>query len=361
MRILQPLFALFAKSGDSKLAQMVEYLKAENQILRSKLPTTITVSTRERSRLLKLGAALGSAINSLISIVSSRTFARWKAADAGESAAKKQTTRKPGRPRTAEDIRKLVLRLAREYGWGYTRILGELKKLGIRTVCRSTVINILKEAGLDPGPKRGKGTRDEFVKRHAYTLWACDFLSVKSITLKGFVDLYLLFFIHVGTRRVIVSGVSAHPDAAWVTQQARNASMEMDELGLTATHLLIDHDTKFAAGFDHVFEGQNTKVKRVGPLAPNMNAYAERWVQTLRTECLDHFLILGEKHLRYLAKVFVEHYNVERPHQGRGNVPLPDAQANDTGAPRVLKFPTGEVQCKERLGGLLKHYHRAAA
>jgi putative transposase len=361
MRLLQPLFALFAASTDSKLAQMIEYLKAENRILRGKLPKTLTVTARERSRLLKLGATLGSAINTLITIVSSRTFARWKAADSRAVSARKKTDRKPGRPRTADDIRKLVLKLARENGWGYTRILGELKKLGIHTVCRSTIINILKEAGLDPGPKRGTGTWDEFVKRHASTLWACDFLSVRSVTLKGFVDLYLLFFIHVGTRRVIVSGVSAHPDAAWVTQQARNATMEMADLGLTATHLLLDHDTKFVNGFDSVFEAEGTELKRVGPLAPNMNAYAERWVQTLRTECLDHFLILGESHLRHVVKEFVQHYNLERPHQGRGNVPLPDAQTNDGGKPPTVKLATGEVHCKERLGGLLKHYHRAAA
>jgi putative transposase len=204
------------------------------------------------------------------------------------------------------------------------------------------------------------GSWDEFVKRHAATLWACDFLSVRSVTLAGFVDLYLLFFIHVGTRRVIVSGVTAHPDAAWVTQQARNASMEMTELGLPARFLLRDYDTKFVSGFDAVFEADGTEVKRVGPVAPNMNAYAERWVQTLRVECLDQFVILGESHLRHIVKEFIEHYNVERPHQSRGNVPLPDAVAADAGKP--LSPPSaGEIICKERLGGLLKYYHRRAA
>jgi putative transposase len=106
------------------------------------------------------------------------------------------------------------VKLARENGWGYTRILGELRKLGIRTICRSTVVNILKDEGLDPGPKRGAGTWDEFVKRHAATLWACDFLSVRSVTMGGIVELYLLFFLHVGSRRVIVSAPTANPDAA---------------------------------------------------------------------------------------------------------------------------------------------------
>src|SRR5262249_50031395 len=157
---------------------------------------------------------------------------------------------KPGRPRTPDEIRDLVVQIARDNQWGYTRALGELKKLGIRNVSRSTVVNILKDAGLDPGPKRGEGTWDDFVKRHAATLWACDFLSVRSVTLTGCVDLFVLFFIHLGTRRVIVSSATANPDGAWVAQQARNASMEMDDLGLPAQFLLRDHDTKFTSSFD---------------------------------------------------------------------------------------------------------------
>src|SRR5262249_27443950 len=131
-----------------------------------------------------------------------------------------------------------------------------------------------------------------------------------------------------------------------------------------ASRVLIDNDPKFAAGFDAVFEGQGTVVQRVGPRAPNMNAYAERWVQSLRVECLDHFLILGEAHLGYIVREFVQHYHQERPHQAKGNVPLCDADAvanADEEEPRILKFPTKKVRCRERLGGLLRHYYRAAA
>jgi putative transposase len=334
---------------------MVEYLKAENRILRDKLPARITVTPRERARLVKLGTRLGAAIKDVITIVSPRSFARWVA---GTSPRQSVKTRKPGRPRTPEQIRAIVLRLAHETGWGYTRILGELKKLGIHTVCRSTVIAILKDAGFDPGPKRGEGTWQEFVARHAATLWACDFLSVKSATLHGFVDLYILFFIHIGTRRVFVSGITASPNAAWVTQQARNATMQMADWGLEASHLLLDHDSKFTDGFDTVFEAEGTEVKRVGPAAPNLNAHAERWVQSIRTECLDHFLICGEKHLRHIVSLYCDHYNHERPHQGVGNVPLPNAGDDE---PRILPFPGGEVGCHSRLGGLLRHYHRQAA
>ena len=134
--------------------------------------------------------------------------------------------------------------------------------------------------------------------------------------------------------------------------------MTMEDWKLPITHLIIDHDTKFTDHFDAVFESEGAEIKRVGPLAPNMNAYAERFVQTLRTECLDHFVVCGEKHLRHLAKEFLIHYHEERPHQGRGNVPLSVA---DPDHPPVLHFPKGETECRERLGGLLKHYSRAAA
>jgi putative transposase len=251
-----------------------------------------------------------------------------------------------------------VIKIANESGFGYIRVLGELKKLGVHTISRSTVVNILRDEGLDAGPKRGEGTWTDFVTRHAATLWASDFITVRTLTAAGFVDLYLLFFLHVGSRRVIVSAPKANPDAAWVAQQARNATVQMAEWGLGATHLLVDNDPKFTDRFDAVLGGQGTEVKRVGPRAPNMNAYAERWVQSLRKECLVHFVVVGERHHGHLVREFIEHYNQERPHQARGNVPLPEA---DTDEPRILKFPSGEVKCRERLGGLLKHYYRAAA
>jgi putative transposase len=355
-RFLQPLWLLLTTSKDKDLRQMIEYLKEENRILRSKLPDRITVTPRERNRLLKYGSKIGGAIRELISIVSYRTFCRWRADTQPNTGKKAKPKRKPGRPRTQDEIRELILKLARENGWGSTRVIGELKKLGI-TIGRTTVAEILREAGLDPGPKRGEGSWSDFIKRHANTLWAADFLSVKSFTTKGVVDLYLLFFIHIGSRKVFVSSPTTSPDSAWVTQQARNLSMEMEDNGQNSSMLIIDHDTKFTGSFDAVFEASGTEVKRVGPRSPNMNAYAERFVQTLRRECLDHFVICGEKHLSHIVKEFVMHYLEERPHQAKGNVPLRYADEK----PQILKFPKGKVKCRERLGGLLRHYYREAA
>jgi putative transposase len=229
-RLLQPLWFLFASLTDRQLARMVEYLKEENRILRSRLPKCITVTPRERNRLIKLGKRVGSAIKELITIVTPRTFTRWIAAERAPTQRRK-SSRTPGRPRTAEEIRDLILQLARETGWGYARILGELKKLGIRTVSKTTVANILREAWFDPGPKRGEGTWSDFVARHASTLWAADFLSVRSLTTRGFVELFVLVFIHYGSRRAFVAGITANPDGHWVAQQARNASMQMAEWG----------------------------------------------------------------------------------------------------------------------------------
>jgi putative transposase len=350
--VLNSLLMLIASATDRALARHVQYLKAENEILRSKLPKVVQVTPKERNRLVRLGRRIGSAINQLISIVSPRTFLRWLNAE-GRQPKKRASSRRPGRPRTPEDIRELVLRIARETGWGYSRILGELRKLGVRKICRSTVVNILKEAGLDPGPQRGEDSWDNFIKRHASTLWACDFFTKPVWTLSGWVEFYILFFINIGTRRVHVAGMTTQPDRVWVAQQARNIAMYFGGLPERPTMVIRDGDKKYGERFDAVFEAEGVEVKRVGPFAPNMNAYAERWVQSVQQECLNHFLVFGEAHLRHILAEYMAHYNEERPHQGVGNRPLkgPD--------PPEGPMDSGEVACEERLGGLLRHYRRA--
>jgi putative transposase len=319
-RLLQSFLLMLAAATDKALARQVQYLKAENAILRARLPKRITVTPSERRRLLQFGRPLGGAIKELIGIVSPRTFARWASGESPRSKAPAAAT--PGRPRTTQEVRELVLRLAHETGWGYTRILGELKKLGVGNVCRSTVVNILRDAGLDPGPKRGEGSWDEFVQRHARTLWACDFFGQKVWTRRGLVDVFVLFFLHIGSRRVVVAGLTARPDRAWVVQQARNFLLQTAEGADRPGYLLRDYDGKFVPQFDALLESEGVSVKKVGPQAPNLNAYAERWVQTVRRECLDHFVVFGEDHLRHLLSEFTDYYHRCRPHQGLGNRPL---------------------------------------
>ena len=353
-----PLLMILASATDKELARMVEYLKEENRILRSKLPKRIDVTPGERSRLVKLGQKLGTQLRGIIGIVSYRTFLRWVN---GESQSKGKF-KKRGRRRKPDEIRELIVRLARENNWGYTRILGELKKLGIHKISRNTVKNILREAGLDPGPTRGKGTWDEFIKIHASTLWACDFFTKSVWTLMGKVEIYVLFFIHVESRRVQIAGMTAHPDRDWMKQQARNISMFFAEQPIQPKYLLRDHDTKFVAEFDAILESDGITVKPVGPRAPNMNAHAERWVQTVKDECLNNVIVFGEDHLRYILKEYLTHYHEERPHQSLDNRPLNAPEESDSDKPVILPFPKrDEVVCHERLGGLLRHYTRRAA
>lgn len=277
------------------------------------------MTKKERNRLVKIGSKLGKALGELVTIVHPTTFRRWI------SEASKATKRKPtkrGRPKTKEEIRELIVKLGRENSWGYTRILGELKKLGVKAVSRNTVKAILKEHGLEPGPKRGEGTWDEFLKVHAKTLWQCDFYAKKVLTIKAWRDLYLLIFLHVDSRRVFIAPSTFHPDAAWVERQAEAFLKHAKDTGLDAKMLMHDRDTKFTAAFDEVLESAKVKVVKAAHRSPNTNAYVERFIQTLQQEVLDYFIVFGEQHMDHLVAEAVAYYHEERPHQGKENALL---------------------------------------
>jgi len=346
--MMHSFFLVLTQTTHDQLINQVQYYKNENEIMRRKLPKQITITPAERRRLLKFGKLVGPAIKELITIVHPRTFARWILEEKNG-----KTPANRGRPRTKLDIRQFIIRLAAETGWGYSRILGELKKLAMRKIGRTTVQNILKAEGFDPGPRRGTGTWDEFIKRHAKTLYACDFLSKKIWTKRGLVDYFILVFIHIDSRKVWVSPASAHPNGQWVAQQARNFCIHLDEQGQTITHLIHDRDCKFGGLFDVIIKAQGAKVIRLPIQSPNLNAFCERFIQTLKHECLDRFMVFGEKHLNYLVDEFVGYYHIQRPHQGKGNVLLIGSDL-----PTVT---AGKIHCEERLGGLIKHYYRKAA
>ena len=236
--IYNALLLLIAGATNKQLARQVTYLKVENKILRSKLSARVTVTTQERNRLVRFGAKLGKkALHQLVSIVHPDTLRRW-IRESNKTC--KLQPQKVGRRPTAESTRRLIIKLARETGWGYTRILGELKKLGIQSVSRNTVKRILRANGLDPGPKRGIGTWDEFLKIHAATLWQCDFLAVKSLTPKGFRDLFLLVFLHVETRRVLLTPATCYPNEAWVCDQANAFVKHTQKNGLGSDVVMHD-------------------------------------------------------------------------------------------------------------------------
>ena len=242
--------------------------------------------------------------------------------------------------------------------------MGELHKLTTGKISKATVRNILKENGFDTSPRRGHGTWAEFLSSHAQTLWACDFFSQPVLTLRGWVDCYIILFIHVDSRRIFITPGTAHPTGEWVTQQARNFLMHVEEQGMQFTHLIRDNDGKFQGLFDTTLEATGAKVVRTAIRAPNMNSVCERAGQTLQVECLDKFLILGEGHLNYLVQQFVAHYLGDRPHQSKGNRPLIPSDASlppDSPLSATDSISLRDVRCQTRLGGVLKHYDRRAA
>jgi putative transposase len=247
----------------------------------------------------------------------------------------------------------LVLRLARENDrWGYVRIVGECRKLGV-TVSATAVRTILRRHGLRPAPRRGGPTWTQFLRAQAAGALACDFLAVETI---GLTRLYVFFMIELERRRVHLVGVTAHPTGAWVTQAARNLLMGRDEHADRFRFLIRVRDAKFTAAFDAVFAAAGIEVVRIPPRAPKANAFAERWVRTVRTECLDWLLIWNRQHLDKVLTVYVEHYNSARPHRGI-NLSVPIAQSEPTPA------NLAEIERIKRvdvLGGLVHEYRHAA-
>src|SRR5712691_10698976 len=242
-------------------------------------------------------------------IVTPQTLLRWHRELVRRKWA--QPRRGPGRPPVDDRVRQLVLRLAPENPrWGYPRIAGELLKLGMR-VSPSTVRRLLLGAGLGPAPRRAGPSWRDFLRQQAASMLACDFFTVETISLRRF---YVLFFIELGSRRVQLAGCTTNPSGAWVTQQARNLSFT--GVFERMRFLIHDRDSKLSGAFDEVFRSEDIRVIHTPIRAPQANAYAERFVRTVRSECLDWLLILGRRHLEAVLHVYSAHYNRERPHRG---------------------------------------------
>jgi putative transposase len=233
--------------------------------------------------------------------------------------------RSPGRPAIDAKTTALVVRLARENPkWGYRRIQGELRKLGVR-LAASTIARVMKDHGLGPAPRRNGPTWRQFLGAQASSVVATAFFHVDTVLLKR---LYVLFIIELGRRRIWITGVTAHPHAAWVTQQARNVTSDLADADIIPRFLVRDRDTKYVASFDEVFGARGTEILMTPFRTPNANAFAERFVRTVRSECLDHLLVVNERHLEGILRSYALHYNAHRPHQGflkrsrQGRMPL---------------------------------------
>ena len=257
--------------------------------------------------------------------------------------------RRSGRPPKATEIRALVVRLAKDNdSWGYRRIQGELKQLGVQ-IAPSTVWSILKDEGIDPAPTRAGPSWKEFLRAQAKGIIACDFMSVDTVFLRRF---YVLLFIEVATRRVHLAGVTSKPDASWVTQQARNLVASWDRFPFR--FLIRDRDCKYVAGFDEVFRSEGLRIVRTPIKAPLANSVAERFMGTLRRECLDRILIFGRRHLESVLKTYCAHYNGHRPHRSLHMSPPVRKSLWSSDAPPRL------VIRRDVLGGLIHEYERAA-
>jgi putative transposase len=261
----------------------------------------------------------------------------------------RQTDGRPGRPRLSAEIRELVLRLARENPrWGHRRICGELAKLGLQA-SPTSVRRLLAHARLDPAPRRLGPTWREFLQAQAASIVACDFFTVETAFLRRY---YVLFFIEHASRRVHLAGCTTNPDGRWVTQQARNLGLFFAEQQIR--FLIRDRDSKYSGPFDEIFRSERIRIVKTPIRAPKANAIAERFVRTVRAECLDWLLILNRRQLEGVLRVYADHYNTQRPHRTL------DLQPPDPDEP-PSRSTVGEIRRRDKLGGLLHEYYRAAA
>jgi transposase InsO family protein len=289
----------------------------------------------------------------LASIVTPDTLLAWHRRLIAQKydSSKKRT---PGRPLTAADLRELILRMARaNRNWGYTRIQGALQNLG-HEIGRGTIAKVLKEAGIEPAPDRQKKTTwKEFLRMHWDVLAAADFFCVEMWTALGLVRYHVFFVIRLATREVHIAGIIPEPNGPWMKQIARNLTDANGGFLKSRRYLLHDRASLFSEDFRMILKAAGLESVRLPARSPNLNAFAERFVRTIKESCLDRLILISEDSLRRAIREFMIHYHHERNHQGMGNLLLfPAAAEARTGSPTA---------CRPRLGGLLKYYHRPAA
>jgi len=349
LKLLLITFAGFVNRDQSRL---IAYLLEENRIFRElqgkKRPR---LTDDQRRRLAAKGKPLGRRLLDMVAgIVTPDTILRWhrKLVEAHHTYPAKNRV---GRPGLMKSIRELVVRMATENsGWGYLRIRGELKKVGHR-VGRTTIATTLKDNGIQPSPDRPTSW-STFLKSHAGVIAAADFFTVDVWTKRGLMTHYVFFVIHHATRVVEIAGVTPNPGGNFMTQVARNLTDHVDGFLRDKKFLILDNDSLFSKQFCRILGDAGCEVVRTAYQAPDMNAFAERWVQTVKRECLSRLILFGEDHLRRALSSFAAHYHLDRPHQGIGNERI---------APSSDEPPNGDkVVVDERLGGLLRSYRRAA-
>jgi putative transposase len=356
---LRFLLLVFAGWVNRRQVEILEYLQEENRVLREQLgDRRLRFTDAQRRRLAVKGRVLGRRVlNQLTGLVTPDTILRWYR----ELIAKKYdgTARRGcGRSGTAASLRRVVVQFATENpSWGYTRLRGALRNLG-HELGRNTIKRILAEHGLEPAPKRGKTMPwKAFLRAHSGVIAATDFFSVEVLTFSGLVRYVVWFVIDLDSRRVDIAGLVRQPHDAWIQQVARNLTDSVDGFLRGKRYLIHDRDPLFTAAFRAILEAAVLECLKLPPRSPNLNAVAERFVLSLKSECLNKIVPLGERHLRLAISEFVEHYHRERNHQGLDNrlITPVAAPTNDNVDPAV------PIERRQRLGGILNYYCRRAA
>jgi putative transposase len=350
------LLAYITGSVDQELRRRNEYLVMENRILCHQVTGRVRLSDGERKALAEIGKKLGKkALEEVASLVKPDTILAWYRQLIAQKFDGSPQRKALGRPKIDQELEALVVRMAQENRrWGYDRIAGALAHLGYM-ISDQTVGNILKRHGIPPAAERNRTTTwHEFIHAHMDVLVATDFFTTKVWTWCGLVTYYILFFIRLGTREVRVAGVTAHPDERWMMQIARNATMADWGILSPGHYLIHDRDRKFCPAFQRLIDNAGVMRVMLPPQSPNLNAYAERWIRSVKEEALSRLILLGERALWHTLNEYVTHYHQERPHQSKGNVILmphmPPPQRRNR-----------SIRCRERLGGLLKYYYGEVA
>ncbi len=332
---------------------VIEYLQEENRALREQLGgKRLRFTDQQRRRLAVKAKAVGrKGLFELDTLVTPDTLLRWHR----QLIARKydgSKTRRPGRPKTAVEIEKLIVWMARENPrWGYTRIRGALYNLG-HDIGRNTIKRILLENEFDPIRTRGMSW-ETFLQAHWGAIAATDFFSVEVFTQSGLVRYFVLFVIDLKSRRVDIAGILPRPNGEWMSQVARNLTDCDDGFLKEARYLIHDRDPLFTRVFREILKSSGVETLKLPARSPNLNAYAERFVRSIKSECLAQIVPLGERHLRRAVKEYTQHYHVERNHQGLDNRLIEK--------PQVVVDMNSAVVRHERLGGLLNYYERRAA
>jgi len=355
-----PLIATVARLLCRELTLQNEYLRLENRILKSKVKGRLHFTDDERRSLVTAALAMGrNLMRRVVTIVKPDTILAWQRRLEQRKWDYSHRQPGPGRPRTPGEVEALVCRMARENTWGYKRICGELKKLGIQ-LSKSCIADILRRNDLPPSPERKGLTWREFLARHADVLLCADLFTKEVWTFCGLRRAFVLAVMHLKSRTILLAETTFSPHSGWMAQQVRNVLWECEEMGIHPRFLLHDRDKCFGGDFAAVLKSAGVESLNTPYHAPNASPFIERWGRSLREECLNHLILFGLKSLRRAVGFYRRHFNEFRPHQGLANR-VPRVIRTGEPAPEPVSGPIGAVHCEESLGGLLKSYRRAAA